>query len=387
MKKEQKFHINFKLQGKSFNSVDELLVFSKKLSVAVFNFLESWFNENDFIEVQTSGSTGKPKCIQLQKKYMVNSALATGEFFNLFENTKVLLCLSVKYIAGKMMLVRALTLGWKLDVVEPISNPLKSNTKKYDFAAMVPLQLENSLANINAIKKLIVGGAPVSNQLLNKIQKIDTEVFATFGMTETITHIAVKKLNNFNSVILSTVEKSINNVEITSVNPLLRNDVIASETKQSHYKILPNVVISKDSRNCLVINAPKISKQKIITNDIVELISENEFKWIGRYDSVINSGGIKLFPEQIESKLVKIISEPFIVAGIKDEKLGEKLILIIENFDKNISKETIFNQLNKLEILSKYQRPKEIYFIKKLAKTPNHKIDRNKTLQQLFKVP
>ncbi|MCF6180743.1 AMP-binding protein [Lutibacter sp.] len=362
MNKEQKFHRAFKLQGKSFKSVEELLNFSKDLSVTVFNFLEKWFDKNDVVKVQTSGSTGKPKSILLKKQYMVNSALATGEFFNLSENTNALLCLSVNYIAGKMMLVRALTLGWNLDFIEPISNPLKNNIKKYDFLAMVPLQLENSLDNLSNVKKIIVGGAPVSNHLLKQLQNIDTTVFATYGMTETITHIAVKRLNNFKTV-------------------------IASETKQSLYQALPNIKISKDDRNCLVINAPNISDTKIVTNDIVEIISSTEFKWIGRLDTIINSGGVKLFPEEIESKLSKCIKNEFFVAGIKDEKLGEKLILVIENSNQNSTKEFIFNQINSLKTLDKYQKPKEIFFVDKLVKTPTEKINRKETLKKIVTFP
>ena len=368
--KKKLFHSNFKLQGKTFNTVEELLIFSKELSEDIYSFLELWFNENDFIEVQTSGSTGKPKRVLLKKKYMINSALATGKFFNLFENTKALLCLSVNYIAGKMMLVRALTLGWDLDFVAPISNPLKDNITKYDFAAMVPLQLENSLADISKIQKLIVGGAPVSNKLLKQIQKVDSVIFGTYGMTETITHIAVKKLNNFS--FLAESSQKIRHAELVSA---------------SHYLTLPNIKISKDERDCLVIDAPKISDNVIITNDIVELISENEFKWIGRYDSIINSGGVKLFPEKIENILASSMVFPFFVAGIKDEILGEKLILVIENFDKSRSKATIFNQINKLETLTKFQKPKEIYFVTEFVKTPTDKINRKETLKKLFKVP
>ena len=127
MKAENQFHIKFRLLGKAFNSVDELLLFSQSISVEVYQFLENWFDESTIIEVKTSGSTGTPKLIQLQKKHMINSAKATGEFFNLFENTTALLCMPVNFIAGKMMLVRALTLGWQLDVVEPSSAQIINN--------------------------------------------------------------------------------------------------------------------------------------------------------------------------------------------------------------------------------------------------------------------
>ena len=197
MNVENLFHLKFKLQGKSFSSVEELIAFSEEISSEVAFFLSEWFNNEVFVEVKTSGSTGTPKPIQLQKKQMVNSAKATGNFFNLNEGTTALLCMSANFIAGKMMLVRALTLGWELDIVEPSSHPLNNSTKNYDFVAMVPLQLTNSIAALNRIKKLIVGGGVVSSELLAKIQSCTTEIYATYGMTETISHIAVKSLNNF----------------------------------------------------------------------------------------------------------------------------------------------------------------------------------------------
>lgn len=356
--KNKQFHSAFKLQGKSFNSKEELIGFSKEISVEVNDFLRNWFDKNSFIEVKTSGSTGNPKIIQLQKAHMINSAKATGEYFNLPENTTALLCMSTNYIAGKMMLVRALTLGWHLDVVEPTSNPLKNSDKNYDFSAMVPMQLHNSLEDIHKIKKLIVGGGKVSNELLSKIQEVKTEIFATYGMTETITHIAVKKLN-----------------------------VIASRAKKSSYETLPDIKISIDHRGCLVIDAPTISDVKVVTNDLVELISPTEFKWLGRIDNVINSGGVKLIPEQIEEKLAGIIEKQFFFAGKKDEILGEKLILVVEELriDKinNLSKEMILSEIKNSKLLTAYEIPKEIYFLEKFMETETNKIDRAKTLELL----
>jgi len=353
-----RFHKVFKLQEQSFNSVEEIIVFSQNISEEVQSFLRDWFDEKSFIEVKTSGSTGKPKVIQLQKKHMINSALATGEYFDLSEKTTALLCMSASFIAGKMMLVRALVLGWQLDVVEPVSNPLKDNAKQYDFCAMVPFQLNNSLTEIYKIKKLIVGGGVVSKELLDKVQQVKTEIFATYGMTETITHIAVKKLNNY-------------------------ENVIASETKQSVYQVLPNITISTDDRNCLVINAPKVSSEKIITNDLVELISENEFNWLGRFDNIINSGGIKLVPEQIEEKLSNIMNQRFFVAGIPDDVLGEKLVLVIESKRLKVEKvkSSILQKIKGLKTLSKFEIPKEIYFIEKFIETPTGKVNRNAMLR------
>jgi len=348
--KNNTFHSAFKLQGKSFSSEEEMIDFSKEISVEVAEFLTNWFDATAFVEVKTSGSTGNPKIIQLQKFHMINSAKATGDYFNLQENTTALLCMSPNYIAGKMMLVRALTLGWHLDILEPTSNLLKNSDKNYDFSAMVPMQLHNSLPDIHKIKKLIVGGGTVSNELLSKIQKVKTEIFATYGMTETITHIAVKKLN-----------------------------VFADAVEKSNFKILPNIQISVDDRGCLVIDAPTISEEKVITNDLIEVISSTEFKWLGRIDNVINSGGIKLIPEQIEEKLAAIIENRFFVSGKKDEILGEKLILIIEG----IKNEGLLNKIQQLKSLSIYEIPKEICFLEKFTETETNKIDRAKTLRFL----
>jgi O-succinylbenzoic acid--CoA ligase len=347
------FHIDFRLNGNSFSTSDTLILFSKEISDSIQQFFVDWFSDSEFIEIQTSGSTGKPKTIQLKKEFMINSALATGTFFNLKENTTALLCMSTDFIAGKMMLARALVLGWDLDVIGPVSNPLEITKKSYDFSAMVPMQLENSLSQIGRIQKLIVGGAMVSEELVSKIQNVPTNIFATFGMTETITHVAVKQLNGFKNCTSSEVEKS-------------------------HFTTLPNVSIAKDARNCLVIDAPKVSDTKIVTNDVVKIISKNKFKWLGRFDNVINSGGIKLHPEEIEKKLAKIMKQRFFVAGVLDANLGEKLILVVEG-----KKTTII--LSKAKRLTRFETPKVIYFVDAFIETASKKIQRKKTLDLLFK--
>jgi O-succinylbenzoic acid--CoA ligase len=354
LKVENSLHANFKLQGKSFDNHYELIDFSSRISRTINSFLNDWFNAKGFVEVKSSGSTGTPKVVRLQKRHMINSAIATGEYFHLNNNIKALLCMSPDYIAGKMMLIRALTLGWHLDVVDPKTNPLRDCEGYYDFAAMVPLQLHHSLDDIYKVKKIIVGGGPVSKELSYKIQNVETEIFATYGMTETITHIAVKKLNHFR-----------HNESVTT----------------AHYEILPNISISLDDRKCLIIAAPTIADDKVITNDLVELMSVKTFKWLGRYDAVINSGGIKLIPEQIEEKLSALISNRFFVAGLPDSVLGEKLILVIENKTKNISKENLLKKIKDLKHISKFEIPKEIYLLQRFFETPTKKINRTKTLQ------
>ena len=358
---QTKFHKNFTLNTNSFTNIDELLAYANNLSEETQLFLEDWFSASTTISVLTSGSTGKPKLILLKKEFVINSALATGSFFNLKENTTALLCLPMAYIAGKMMLIRALTLGWNLDIIKSDSFPLKNCNKTYHFCAMVPLQLENSISKIHLINTLIVGGGVVTEQLKDKLQTVTTAIFATYGMTETITHVAVKKLNNF-------------------------AELQGSIAKQNFYTTLPNVTIYKDIRNCLVIDAPKISEEIIFTNDVVNLISDTHFGWLGRFDNVINSGGIKLHPEKIEEKLSKIISNRFFVAGIIDEKLGEKLILIIEleNLKSLNFKTLLVENLKNLETLSKFEKPKAIYFLDAFVETDSKKIQRIKTLQKII---
>ncbi|MEQ6124811.1 AMP-binding protein [Pseudotenacibaculum sp. MALMAid0570] len=348
-------HKDFQLNGISFVSAKEIMEYSNTLSNVLCDFLKDWFSDEESITVKTSGSTGKPKAIELKKEYMINSAKATGEFFELSNKTTALCCLPIDFIAGKMMIVRAMVLGWNIDVIEPDSSPLQHNNKSYDFSAMVPLQLKNSLDKLAQIKKLIVGGGVVSLELQKQLQEVSTQVYATYGMTETITHIAVKKLNHLRTV-------------------------ISNECEKPHYQILPNISIKQDNRNCLVIEAPKVSDETIVTNDVIELISETEFLWKGRYDNVINSGGVKLHPEEIERKLSECIQSRFFVAGISDDSLGEKLILVVEgDFDTVIS-----NEMRNLKTLSKYEKPKEIFFVKQFVETETKKIQRQKTLDLIF---
>jgi O-succinylbenzoic acid--CoA ligase len=354
-------HKDFKLNNTSFDTADDLLAYIAKDSNKIHHFLKDWFSDKEYIIVSTSGSTGTPKAIKLEKKQVQNSAIATGNFFKLKEKTSALLCLPTTYIAGKMMLVRAITLGWHLDAVAADSNPLKEHFTSYDFAAMIPLQVENSIEQLYQIKKLIIGGGVVSINLWEKLQDISTEVFATYGMTETITHIAVKKLNN---------------------SSLLQGSVAKKTLQKEFYKILPNTTIYKDERNCLVIENKLISDSIIFTNDVVALISDTQFEWLGRFDNVINSGGIKLYPEKIEAELSKIIKQRFFVAGIKDEKLGDKLVLLIESADTKSIKlqDELIGKMKNSKLFSKFEIPKEIYFVDRFIETDSKKIQRKKTL-------
>lgn len=336
-------HNNFKLNGYHLDREDLCRVaysFIKEgndFQKPIGDFLLDWFDNHSYIEMSTSGTTGKPKVIKVDKQAMVNSALATGDFFCLQPKDKVLHCLPVKYIAGKMMFVRGFILGLDLDFVDPNSHPLLNNTTKYDFVAMVPLQAQNSLLELKNVKKMIIGGVKINNSLEKGLSQLPVEAFETYGMTETITHIAAKKVG------------------------------------EKMFTVLPNVTISTNEFNCLVIQAPRISDEIIVTNDLVELVNENQFVFLGRYDNIINSGGIKLIPEQIESKLSSKITSRYFVAGKPDEKLGEKLVLVFEG-EKQPLEETLF------DILDKYEKPKEVIFVPKFKETANGKIMRKESM-------
>lgn len=350
-------HEKFKLNGVHYSNEALLHVASNFIKEGepyekeVGKFLQYWLDENEFVEVNTSGSTGTPKLIKIRKQAMVNSALTTGEFFDLKPSDKALHCLPARFIAGKMMLVRAMVLGLEIDLEEPTAHPDFNIYRAYSLCAMVPLQLDNILQGFNLIKTIIVGGAPVSMALKEKIQGIDSHVYETYGMTETVTHIALKKLNN--------------------LPPSLRGK--AKRSAES-FKTLPNISISKDERDCLVIDAPKLAEEKIITNDIVEVYSETEFKWLGRIDNVINSGGLKFFPEQIEAKLQNKIQARFFIASKPHDTLGEQLILLIEGAIESIDPYAFSS-------LKRNERPKNIFTLRQFVETPSGKIQRKKTLE------
>ncbi|NNT73048.1 AMP-binding protein [Flavobacterium sp. IMCC34852] len=337
-------HNQFKLNGFHLNREDLCRVaysFIKEgedFEKPVGDFLLDWFDSKSYIEMQTSGTTGAPKIISVSKQAMVESALATGDFFELHPGNRALQCLPVKYVAGKMMLVRAMILGLDLEFVAPSSHPLDHLDMDFDFVAMVPLQAQNSLVELKRVKKMIVGGAAINKNLEKQLLKLPTQVFETYGMTETITHIAARKLG----------EKA--------------------------FTVLPGVTISYDDRNCLVIHAPRISDDVIVTNDIVELVNENQFVFLGRMDNVINSGGIKLIPEQIEEKLAHKINQRFFITSKPDAELGEKVILVVEG-EKHDLGDDLYNELDK------YEKPKEIIFINSFKETGSGKVMRKETMQ------
>ena len=339
-------HNRFRLNGNHYTKKDlvdiavELVKEGSAYQKQLGLFFLDWFDQSPEITLKTSGTTSKPKEILVQKQAMVNSALATGEFFELLPGDHSLCCLPVNFIAGKMMMVRALVLGLELEFVEPSARPLEQSTKNYHFVALTPMQVEESIDQLNRINKIIIGGSQVNPNLQKKLKGIPSEIYETYASTETLTHIAARNI------------------------------------LEPNFKLLPGVSIHTDNRGCLVIKAPRISDQEIVTNDLVDLKSDTEFTWIGRLDNVVNSGGIKLFPEVIESKLQQKIPHRFFVGGIPNQKLGEKLVLVIEAAPYELDK-------NLFDALDKYEMPKQVFFRDEFLETESGKIKRLEILKSL----
>lgn len=322
------------------------------------NFLSDWYSDTKKIQIQTSGSTGTPKKIFVEKKYMRASAEMTCKFLQLKEGDSALLCLPLQYISGKMMMARACVQNLTLTATAPTLQPLESLPSPIHFAAMTPLQVEHSLEKIHLIEKLIIGGAAVSETLKKKIHAQLSEknennpihsnqIYETYGMSETLSHIALKQI---------------------------------FPKEDDYFQLLPSIHISQDERNCLKISAPHLGIEDLQTNDIIHLTSENTFQFLGRADNIINSGGAKIFPEQLETLAKKTIPHELIFVGIPDEILGQKLILIIEG--KKDSQ--LENMISSIKFEKSFHKPKVVVFVEKISRTPNNKIDRRTMLQQIL---
>ena len=274
-------------------------------------FLAQWNDTSDVIEVHTSGSTGKPKRLLVEKRRMVNSARITCDFLGLKEGDSALLCMPLDYIAGKMVVVRSLVSHLHLISVTPSSHPLKDVTQPIDFAAMVPLQVYSSLQEpaererLLSIRHLIIGGGAIDDSLESQLQQFPNAVWSTYGMTETLSHIALRRISGENSSLW--------------------------------YSPLDGVDVSLSSDSCLEIYAPQVNPEKLHTNDIAELRTlpdgSKEFRILGRKDNVIDSGGIKIQAEEVERLLRPHLSCGFMITKVSDARLGEAVTLLVESDD------------------------------------------------------
>jgi len=315
------------------------------------DFLSEWYNDEDFIEVQTSGSTGTPKNIQLKKHFVATSALRTIHFFDLKEGDRILHCLLSRFIAGKLMVVRALIGKLDLYPVDPSSDfKILTSDLHFKFAAMVINQINKCLDFEHwNLEFLLLGGSSIPFSLEEKLQQRETICFSSYAMTETATHIALRQLNG--------------------------------NKKDEHYHCLEGINISLNEADCLRIEMPGLENGLLQTNDLAELRDDKSFKILGRIDNVIISGGMKFSPERIEEKLEKYIHSPFLLSSLPDKILGEQLILVIEGTESS-EMITGIKSISELH-LSKYERPRRIVFVNTIPKTENNKPDRKKLLKIL----
>ena len=303
-------------------------------------FLAEWHNDSPTVLVHTSGSTGKPKPMLVEKRRMEASARITCGFLGLKPGDSALLCMSLDYIAGKMMVVRALSFGLRLIVVKPSGNPLGTVAEPVDFAAMVPMQVYNSLQvpeerkKLMAIKHLIIGGGAIDDALASELKTFPNAVWSTYGMTETLSHIALRRLNGPE----------------------------ASEW----YTPFEGVSLSQTDEGCLVIDAPAVHDGPLVTNDIVE-ISDKGFRVLGRKDNVICSGGIKIQIEEVERLLRAHVSSPFMITKRADKKFGEQVVMLTESMDMDLMRDVC------RQVLPKYWQPRGYLHVDALPMTETGK--------------
>ena len=311
-------------------------------------FLAEWHNDSPTVLVHTSGSTGKPKPMWVEKRRMEASARMTCDFLGLREGDTALLCLPLDYIAGKMVVVRSLVRGLRLVCVEPSGEPLGTETERIDFAAMVPMQVWSSLRvpeqreRLMRIRQLIIGGGAIDDALARALVDFPNQIWSTYGMTETLSHIALRRLNGPE----------------------------ASEW----YTPFAGVTLSQTAEGCLVIDAPLVYDGQLITNDIAELANDGRFKILGRKDNVICSGGLKIQAEEVERLLSAHLREPFIITKRRDEKFGEVAVLLTEG--DTAAAKTICEQ-----VLPKYWQPRAYVHIDRIPLTATDKPARRQAEQ------
>ncbi len=311
----------------------------------LYRFLHEWFSPSETLTVHTSGSTGKPKALEVSKRRMMESARMTCEHLSLGETDTALLCMNLKYIGAMMMVVRSLVAGMELFLRPASGHPFSDVRERVTFVAMVPLQLYNTLQNdtersrLDRTEKVIIGGGAVDDALQQMTAGLHCAVYSTYGMTETLSHIALRPLNG------------------TS----------AGEC----YTPFKGITLSQDEDGALIINAPALTLHPLHTNDIVRLHSDQSFSVVGRKDNVINSGGVKIHIEEVERLLKGMLSTPFAVTSIPDPRLGEAVTLLLTEC-RDIQE--LHRQME--TVLPPYWCPKHIFVVGNIPMTENGKIDR-----------
>ncbi|MBX0331784.1 AMP-binding protein [Pontibacter sp. HSC-14F20] len=350
---------------------DEIAAYSFRNSVPLngyeaktLEFCRDWLNGVQEFPIHTSGSTGTPKLITLTRKQMEISARRTIKLLGLKADEHMLVCLNTEYIAGMMMIVRGLLADMQMTIVEPVGNPLTLTPadETYHFSSFVPMQLQtilhengSALERLSNMKAILVGGAPVSFSLQRELQQLQAPVYHTYGMTETASHIALRLLNGADAA--------------------------------DYYETTEGVTISQDNRGCLTIKADITENETLVTNDIVEILTPTRFRWVGRADNTINTGGVKVQTEVVEVAVSEALADleqapRFFVASQPDELLGEKVILVLEG--KPLPEDEEQQVMDKMRsILRKFEMPKDVYYSPAFSETATGKVSRLRTMQKL----
>lgn len=351
-------------------TVKEILAGEPEPGLAPFEkealeFCRDWLNGKETFVVHTSGSTGTPKPIELRRSQMEASARQTIQALGLPPGATALLCMNPAFIGGKMMLVRAMEAHMSIRMVVASANPLKELplNEAFDFTALVPLQLEAMLEDphsrslLEKAQAILIGGAAVNQQLRLRLQELTAPLYSTYGMTETVSHIALQRLNG--------------------------------PAAQDYFEAFPEIQLGQDERGCLTIKGAITAWQQVITNDVVELIDNHRFRWLGRADNIINSGGIKIQLEEAERMAEKLLLQTglqrnLFAWGLPDERLGQQLVLIVEG--SPLAREAEENWLQLLrENVVRYKQPKSIFYIPQFQQTASGKIQKAETVALLAK--
>lgn len=305
-------------------------------------FVSDWQSDSPTLLVHTSGSTGKPKPMLVEKRRMEASARITCGFLGLRAGDTALLCMPLDFIAGKMVVVRSLVWGLRLMAVEPSGHPLKGLTESPTFAAMVPMQVYNSLKVeeerrlLRDIKHLIIGGGAINRDMAEALRGFPNAVWSTYGMTETLSHIALRRLSGAE----------------------------ASEW----YEPFDGVGVTTNADGCLVIDAPAVCAHPLVTNDIAEIAPDGRrFRIRGRRDNVVCSGGLKLQIEEMEARLQPHLNVPYMISKRPDDKFGEAVVLLAVTDDM----ESVCEVCRKH--MPRYEQPRYFLAVSELPMTPTGK--------------
>lgn len=323
---------------------------------ALVNFLRTWWSDDEYMLVQTSGSTGAPKLLRVSKARMMQSARATCSFFELNASDTALLCMDLRYIGAMMLVVRCLISGMKLIVQPTRSNPLLKLEEEITFAAIVPLQAREILRDpttknkLSRIKYTIIGGSSLDAELEHELSTLPNGIYSTYGMTETLSHIALRRVSG------------------TDTNP--------------YYTPLEGISVYLSDRGTLCIKAPLITPEPLETNDLAELLSDGRFRILGRSDNIINSGGVKIQLELVEEAIAQLHTAPLALTWRRDQRLGQALILVLEERGGQDKTQLLGSLKSHLPC---YHCPKDIIYVPEIPRLANGKLNR-KALERIANV-